>query len=313
MKSKVIAAVLILILCEPVSAQFWYSGDGSEPLTIDSSKVTFKFEAGFGPSGQEQLLGEIGRIVGVLDDENLIDGFVACTLATAIGYTGFVDSLSGVSAIYLVEPYYLDTNGHPMLVGEQIIVAFDAGLSGAQIDSINGASNVIIGRALIGMPNVYTIKNTDSSGLHLLDLANSYHELSQTRYAQPDFRANITTCSYTLYDFYNEYQPHTKQVIGDFNTASVWDFAGLQRPITVALLDDGLTSHEDLPAERILDGYDFGGDYSYDPPDDDPSPGPWVAHGMATGGIIAASHSTDSSQGAATSSGVISMNPKVKI
>lgn len=66
MKSKVIAAVLILILCEPVSAQFWYSGDGSEPLTIDSSKVTFKFEAGFGPSGQEQLLGEIGRIVGVL-------------------------------------------------------------------------------------------------------------------------------------------------------------------------------------------------------------------------------------------------------
>jgi serine protease len=113
--------------------------------------------------------------------------------------------------------------------------------------------------------------------------------------------------AYKLYDYYNSYQPHTKKVIGTFNTASVWDFAGLGRPIKVAVIDDGVNSHEDLPSSRVLAGYDFADDES------DTRPGPNEGHGMGCSGIIAASHTTDSLTGLLSSSGVISLDPQIKI
>ena len=50
----------------------------------------------------------------------------------------------------------------------------------------------------------------------------------------------------------------------------------------VAVIDEGVEPHEDLPSSRILPGYNFSGD------NNDPSPGGNQAHGMAVAGIIAA-------------------------
>jgi subtilisin family serine protease len=113
--------------------------------------------------------------------------------------------------------------------------------------------------------------------------------------------------AYKLFDYYHNVQAHTKKVIGTFNSASVWDFAGLTRPITVAVIDDGIDAHEDLPSSRILTGFNFAEGET------DTRPGRKMTHGMACAGIIAGSHTTDSLGGSHRSSGIISLSPNVKI
>jgi len=304
-------AVMILTLAAPaVPSTFWYSADGPVPLQVDSSKVTIKLEEGF---TYEQALGSVDRILAVIEDDHLIDGFIACSLSTGADYDAFLDSLSTLEGIYLVEPYYLSENGYVKLVGEGLCVAFHEYVTYEDIDSINALYRVVIDRERIGRPKAFTLKNTDSSGHRVVELANIYHNLPQVEYAHPDFSAAIVKNGYMLYDHYNQYQPHLKKVIGGFNVASVWDFAGLDQTITVALIDDGIDIHEDLPSARILPGYDFVGSYPYYNPDNDPSPGDSCGHGMAMVGIIAASHTTDPAMGKFPSTGLISMNPHVNI
>jgi len=157
------------------------------------------------------------------------------------------------------------------------------------------------------MPSTYVLMNTTNSGRRVLGLANIYHNLPETRYAHPNFGIPVQQMSYNLYDYYSTHQWHIKRVIGSFNTASVWDFNGLQYPITVAVIDDGVDSHEDLPDGRILPGYDFADNET------DTRPGPQLAHGMGCAGIIAASHTTDSMAGLQKYSGVLSLAPNVRV
>jgi serine protease len=220
----------------------------------------------------------------------------------------FLDSVQEIEGVYQAEPYYLNEDDSAFLVGLTLCVAFNQGITGSQIDSINAMYGVVIDHEIEGMANVFVLRNTDSSGYRLLDLANAYYELSQTRYAHPDFGVRVQKHSYRLFDYYSGSQVHIKKVIGSFNTASVWDFAGLTGDtIVVAVIDDGVASHEDLPSSRVLAGYDFADN------DDNPTPGGEEAHGMACAGIIGASHTTDSVEGLSSSSGTISMNPSTTI
>ncbi|MFW9769622.1 MAG: S8 family serine peptidase [Candidatus Thorarchaeota archaeon] len=296
--------IALALVSSAGSAEFWYGVDGPVPLKIDSLKVTVKLENGFSYS---EVLGYIDRVVGVIDDDYVIDDFVACSLSTGSGYGEFLDSLDALDGIYLVEPYYTTEGNFPLLVGEGIQVALHDEVSYEAIDSINAIYGVVIERERIGRAKSFTLKNTDSTGYRVVELANVYHNLPQTEYAHPNFSAAIVKNSYRLYDYYHQYQPHAKKVIGSFNDVSVWDFAGLNHKITVAVIDDGVASHEDLPPSRLLPGYDFANH------DSAPNPGDICAHRMATSGIIAASHTTDSSEGMLSSSGVISMNPHVYV
>jgi len=306
-KGILLTAAAIVVMAASASGQLYYGTDGPIPLKIDSSKVAVKFDASITPFAREQLIASIDRIDQELDDDHMIDGFNAFSLVSAVGYEGFLDSLDAIAGIYLVEPYYLAQIDSPMVVGETFCVAFDTTLTYDQIDSINASFKVVVDHELFGMPKVYLLRNTDSSGYRVLELANTYHDWVQVTYAHPEFGVRVVKCSYKVYDYYHPYQLHTKKVIGQFNIKSVWDFAGLDDPIIVAVLDDGIISHEDLPASRILEGYDFS---SYD---DTTTPGPAVAHGMGCAGIIASSHTTDSLEGLQTSSGVLSLDSHVKI
>jgi len=250
----------------------------------------------------------------VLQDDHVIDDFLACSLSTSQGYEAFLDSLNTLPGIDLVEPYYRDDYDSAFLVGQQFCVAFQEDMTQAEIDAINDPYGVIIDHPVAYMPNVFVMRNSKATGMRMLELANMYYDLDATRYSHPNFSVRPVLNSYNLYDYYSDYQPHTKKVIGSFNDVSVWDFAGLESPITVAVIDDGVTSHEDLPEARLLEGYDFVGDSSSNiVPDPDPSPGALRAHGMGCAGIISASHTTDPEAGQLSSSGMISLDPNILI
>ncbi len=309
MKSFVSFGIAALLLSSGALAQspYYYYPKGTIPLRIDSSRVAIKFEAALTPFVKSAFIESIGRIEAVVNDSSALDDFDVCSLSTGIGYESFLDSLDTLPGIYLVEPYYLTLDGDPFPVGAAFYAAFDKAVPVQEIDSINRAFKVKPIHTLYGMPNVYELENTDSTGMRVLDLANAYHNLDATIFAHPAFGVRPVLFGYKLYDYYHQYQPHLKKIIGDFNNTTVWDFSGLDSVATVAIIDDGVTGHEDLPAERILPGYDF---YDYDI---DPRPGLWRAHGMACAGIVGAEHTVDSTAGSLTSSGVISLNPHVRI
>lgn len=209
----------------PANAQYYYSGGGTIPLRIDSTRIVVGFDESVGPQNGESILAAIPRVSGVLVDDHTIDDMIACGLSSGYGYGEFLDSLRGIDGIYCVEPYYLDEFDSSAVVGLTFCVAFVESLNRLEIDSINQSFRVVIDHTIEGMPNVFVLRNTDSSGYQLLDIANEYFGLPETRYAHPEFGLWIQPQSNQLYDHYNDYQPHTKKVIGEFNVASVWDFA----------------------------------------------------------------------------------------
>jgi subtilisin family serine protease len=100
----------------------------------------------------------------------------------------------------------------------------------------------------------------------------------------------------------------------DIDAPEAWDISLGSANIVVAVIDEGVQSHSDLPTSRILPGYDYAGynqsitndpiNHPISPPDDDPTPDGNEAHGMAVAGIIAASHN---------SIGIVGIAPNCKI
>jgi len=287
-------------------AELWQSCNGPSLILHTTTRVFVKFDSELTQNDKDNLLASIGRFVEILDTVPTLDGFIACSLATGNNYSGFLDSLDNANGIYLCEPYYVNADGLPRIVGERICVRFDPEISRAEIDSIARIYKVVIGSEITGQPNAFAVHNTDSSGYRVVDLANLLFDLPETEYSHPNFVAFLETNGYMLYDYYHSFQDHIKKVIGWFNDSTVWDFAGLTEPVIVAVLDDGVDVHEDLPEARLLAGQDYwdGGD---------PIPGPKRCHGQCCAGIIGASHSSDPEAALDPNSGMISLNPYVKI
>jgi len=207
---RVLPVVLFTgLLASYSSGQFYYGSDGPIPLKIDSSKVSIKFDETVSPQVQEALISSIGRIDEGINDDHMIDDFLGYSLTTGDNYSAFLDSLDTLDGIYLVEPYYLSASDSPMVVGESFAVAFDTTYTYEQIDSINAAFKVVVDHELYGMPKVFWMRNTDSSGYRVLELANSYHDLNATRYAHPEFGVRAVKFGYKLFDCYHPYQFHT--------------------------------------------------------------------------------------------------------
>jgi len=220
-------AAVVMFVAGGAMSQHYYGGGNAIGLRIDSARVTIRFDDAIPAVQQQNLLNTIGRIETVLQDDHVIDDFLACSLSTTRGYEAFLDSLNTLPIIDLVEPYYRDDYDSAFLVGQQFCVAFQEDMIQAEIDAINDSYGVVIDHPVAYMPNVFVMRNSKATGMRMLDLANMYYDLEATRYSHPNFSVRPVLSSYNLYDYYADHQPHTRKVIGSFNDASVWDFAGL--------------------------------------------------------------------------------------
>jgi subtilisin family serine protease len=288
-----------------VNAQHYYGSAGPIQLNVDSTKVLIKFDPDLPVLNQGEVINSIPRISAVIEDESVIDTFIVCSLEISSNYYQFLDSLQTINGILFSEPYYVLGDGTPVLVGRTVCIGFEGWVSVSQIDSIASALGIIIDTAILS--NVYIMKNALTSGLRVLELANTLYDLPHIGFSHPDFGLRPSLTSYKVFDHYHSYQMHLKKVIGEFNVASAWDFAGTTDSVVVAVLDDGVTTHEDFPLTRLLQGHDFV--------DDDKGAHPILndAHGMGVTGIIAASHTIDSLAGLNQNTGILSMDAAVKI
>jgi len=213
----------------PCGATDYYFGTyGPIMLDTDSSKALIQPTGGVVLDDLESTLGAFERIIAILDNNEPTDRFVVCSLSVSSGYLAFLDSIQSLSTVDFAEPYYTLQDGPPLYIGQSFCVAFDSTTSSEEIDSINAIYGVTIQRELEGMPNVFVLLNSTSSGYRTLDLANVYHGFFEVHYSHPNFGFRPQLDAYKLFDYYNEYQFHTKKVVDCFSGTVVWDFAGSQ-------------------------------------------------------------------------------------
>jgi|JI6StandDraft_1071083.scaffolds.fasta_scaffold24372_3 subtilisin family serine protease len=147
--------------------------------------------------------------------------------------------------------------------------------------------------------------------------ANIMYESGSFYYVYPNFIVNAVLSSTIPTDqFFNKqfYLYNTGQTINDghvctagidINATKAWDITKGKSNITIAVLDEGVTSnHPDLPNTRQirLNGSNFESLNGLSV--NDPSPLTYHAHGNACAGIIAASHNSE---------GVAGIAPECKI
>jgi serine protease len=306
--AALLTAAVITTSPAVVGAEYWYSDAGQSPLRIDSTKVLVRFESTFGLDEVQNVVNLVERIVAVVPDQYAIDSFVVYALSTGEAYDAFLDSLDELNGVHFVEPYYLSPGGIPMLASEKVCIGFDPDVGRSTVDSVALAHSLVVVDSLAGMPNVFTMRNSPESQLRIVELSNLLHGTEFVRFAHPDFVAAIGLDTVQIQDYYSEYQWHSQRIVGDFNSASVWDFAGISdSSIVVAVIDDGVASHSDLPAARVLPGY------SLELGNPAPIPHPFSYHGMACAGLIGASNTTSVGGLTDPNSGVFSISPFVKI
>jgi len=246
---QVILVMLLMSSLSHADQPFWYAEDGPVELWIDSSLLLVRFDKPVSDAELNAFVSSVENIDSVVRDEWRSHYFVMCALKTKDDFDVSRQAVTEMDGVYKVEPVYRSHGGNPRIVTGGIFVKFASGVTKEEIDEINAVYGVEIDHVICGPTNSYRISNTRESVLGDIDLANTYHSMKQTVFAHPDFLLPVVAASYQLYDYYHQYQWHIKKITGDFNNATVWDFARVDSSITVAVVDQGVAPHEDLPEE----------------------------------------------------------------
>ena len=154
-------------------------------------------------------------------------------------------------------------------------------------------------------------------GDNVLNISNLISESGLVKWCQPDFMAQIQKHIVPGDPMYTNqyYLNNTGQFGGtsgiDINAPQAWDVTLGCNNIRVAVIDDGLEDHDDLGG-RVMQGFTVLNANGFGRPNavcaGDPNDQDRVGHGMATTGIIAASHNNIGIAGVSPNSGIYPIN-----
>ncbi|MCJ0742542.1 S8 family serine peptidase [Pedobacter montanisoli] len=197
------------------------------------------------------------------------------------------NDVSSVNFVYLLKKSDLE-----MIVTDEILIKFKSSVSNQKTDSITRQYKLT------------SIKQTKNYRLYqvprlsnAIQIANLFQESGLVEFAHPNFISKVDFYQSIPNDPYFPYQwnlhntgqsfnGHTGTINADIDAPQAWDITSGCNSVTVAVLDQGVTSnHIDLPNSRQvrLTGSNFG-----DGSTNDPSPTGNDNHGNACAGLIAA-------------------------
>ena len=291
----VISALIVCLFCGFVYAQqaFYYSYDERIPLKISTEKISLKFKEGM---TQQQIHSTVANdsVLGKIEPLRpaCSQGFFTVEVKKGIQLQQLLERLRRETDIDFVNPVFFTTDSLELIPFDEFIVQFEPTISRSEIDELNRRHNVEVVKISSASPNLFTLRVTPASNFPVLEMANLYYEEGRAKWSLPDFVAKVEL-SYSVNDPYFNYQYYlhnTGQTGGtpdaDIDALEAWDISTGSSNCIVAVIDEGIEVHEDLPASRIVSGYDY---YYLD---SDPSPGGNEAHGMACAGIVSATHNT---------------------
>ncbi|MFQ5824739.1 MAG: S8 family serine peptidase [bacterium] len=171
-----------------------------------------------------------------------------------------------------------------------------------QIEALNHQYQVKVVGVSGAARTRYTFQVTGASNLSVAEIAQLYYEKLPAAWSMPDFIMSIKRNSLIPNDTHFPQQYYFDNANNvDINAPQAWDHSTGDPSIVIAVIDMGGEAHEDLPASRIVPGYDFVPEDG----DSDPSPEGNEAHGMAVAGIIASTQNN--------SKGISGLAPNCKV
>lgn len=217
--------------------------------------------------------------------------------SSAADVSNIVTALQGNNLIYTSQPMY-QHNGLEMGVGDHIVLRFPNGTPSYKIDSLRTAHNLTQSEA-----HTAFLRWRVQQGANVLNISKLLYESGLTRYAHPDFIAEVTPSHIPNDEFFPmQFNMHsTSQTIpnenhvctddADVDAPEAWDISKGSSDVVIAIVDQGTTSnHPDLMNSRQLrlPGSNIAEPYDATTDSNDPSPIGNGNHGNACAGVAAA-------------------------
>jgi subtilisin family serine protease len=266
-----------------VAQEFFYSFEGQK---VDLSLVEDRFVIQLSPNiSDEQAFQVLERNIGPIQRRSIhgikSSGFYEIHLNEIQTNSNLlsrsISSLQSDGSLKNVAPVYL--------LHDQIVLTYDVFMVKMTNESVlkdllelNEFHNIeLLGRNPL-IPEIVRLRLAPASSYNSTEMARLYYETLTLEWATPDFIPQIKPTG-DMDDPYFDYQFYLQQI----QVEDAWKITRGIEDIIVAVLDEGVMAHEDLPDSRIEDGYDAFSET-------DGAPGGNQAHGMAVAGIIAATH-----------------------
>jgi len=198
------------------------------------------------------------------------------------------------------------SDGFQIVVTEQVVAYCEEAGGGNDPALLNTLKSM--GLKIVSNDGRRLVVDTDNA-LTVLTVGNALYDLPQVRWAEPEMLAEITPHADPLYpDQY--FLNNTGQVVdgaagavdADIDAPEAWAVTTGLPSVIVAVIDEGVDSHEDLKDwnnnSRVLWGYPNGG-------------GPANSshkHGLPCAGIVAASHNNLGGRGVAPGVKILPVN-----
>lgn len=275
------------------TGKFYYAFGRKKPLTAHATKLAIRFG---GQQGQAILQSRLASLAVGKEHQKWHDGrTVVIDAANAAQQQGLLERFNADKEVVAAGPVYLVDQQLEAVLTDEFMVQFTDGISETRIDSLNKANNVSIIRHSL----YYLLRVSPKTDV--LEMANAYYETGLTVFSHPNFLMPVQLFQHIPNDTYfssqfnfhnigqiiNTIDNHVGTSGADIKAPEAWNTTRGSASITVAVLDEGVTSdHPDLPNTRQvrLAGSNFAGGTS-----NDPSPhGTLDNHGNGCAGLIGA-------------------------
>ncbi|MFH2001214.1 MAG: S8 family serine peptidase, partial [Planctomycetota bacterium] len=315
MSKYVMCFCLCTVLAQVATAadNYYFVGEDSITVTASDDFIAVQFDSMTIIPGTSTFIANHPCLSGPAEDRYLDRGFYIFALSPTCGYSLAAGDLMADPTVYRVAPVYLTEDSAEFCITDLVSVQFERTLAWDSVHAILAAYNLAIVESTLIAPNLVLAELEDTLSGGPLEIGNDLEKLDETQWACATF-CNKIIPAYTPVDSFFHYQYNFNNwgqtggtTDADIDADLAWDIANSfgDSNIIVAVLDQGVTWHEDLPSSRITNGIDVVGDSVKAPQIDyDPSPGNLINHGMMCAGLIAASHND---------TGIAGLAPNVKI
>ena len=284
--NRLFTILSLLFWCSLTIAQesFYYGREGKKvPLGISPDKISVRLNE-MTTEEEAALLLKSYALFDTVKALTVAPGWFVASLKQpdASGIYSLTRTLKSRNEIYDAQPVYLTENVEA-IVYDKFVVRFKPGITVDRIEEFSKKYNVTIVENKMAIPDYYVFQVIPKSNLSVLEMSQLYFESMPAVYSMPDFIMPIRLSSDPT-DPYYPYQYYLSQSNNvDVNAPEAWTITKGSPSITVAVIDEGVAAHEDLPSGRLDVGWDAFGQTNGSPQGNQ-------AHGMACAGIIAASH-----------------------
>jgi hypothetical protein len=266
---------------------YYYNGSERVDLTVSPTSVTVRLDYSQFTSFSS-LFASDEALDSSVEPFKLADSLVRLAVLPGYDIDSLVDRLIVQPGVEDACQSFIDPDGVEIYLTSRLCVIFNPTTTREMIDMVISQLDLTLIDSLFKDYRFQLLRARSHPLVGVFSIANAIFESGLASVSEPSIIPHMRLLS-DPNDEYWEYQWHFKNT-GQFGGTPDADIdLELTRlyympttPILVAVLDDGFEPHEDFPAGRIANGYD------YMEWNDDESPDSLDAHGMAVTGIIGA-------------------------